>query len=112
MRLLARRLLSTSDATVANVPPNETWDVWTIVACNSHTSAVTFRLHHLRPVLSETSGASNAIFYDSRVAANETVEWTGCGGPLISVGTGETLNGLESSGSKICVSIYGESRQS
>ena len=106
--LLGRALLTTSDAILVAAPQRERLRVSHVIVCNSHTSAVTVNLHHLRPVGGETSGVSNAIVYLMRVAANTTEVLEAGDNPFVVLMPEETINGLESVGGKVCVSFHGE----
>lgn len=106
--LIGRIELSAADATLFNCPVGHVAHVWRIVAANTSASSRTYRLHHLRPVLAETSGTSNALLYDVRLAAN-TTEIIGDGtGPLLTLRETETLHGLASAASAVTLSFYGQ----
>lgn len=102
-KVLAQAQLAATNGTIYTVPASTTARVTQIFITNTHSSALTFRLHH---VLSAGSvGASNALYYDVTIQPNQTV-------PVeeLFMATGDTLQGLASTASKITITIYGIER--
>lgn len=100
-RLLASGLLTTTDDRIYVVPADRIAVVHSIVVCNTHTTTATFRLHHVPPGAS--SSASNAQYFDSRLANSVTL-LDDTSRPMQ---PGDTLRGKASVTSVVAVSIYG-----
>jgi hypothetical protein len=70
-RLLGQFLLTTTDERIYTVPADKRATVIALVVCNTGTVATTFRMHHVPPRAS--SSATNAQYYDARLANAATV---------------------------------------
>lgn len=100
-RRLASRTLQTGGTILYECPSSKATELLHLVLCNTHTGAVTVRVHHLLP--SESAGVNNAIFYDLRLEAQSTV--TDDGG--FTLNAGERIYASASVGSVLCVALYG-----
>jgi len=100
-RRLASRTLQTGGTILYECPSSKSAELLHLVLCNTHTGAVTVRVHHLLP--SEAAGVNNAIFYDLRLEAQSTV--TDDGG--YTVNAGERVYASASVASVVCVALYG-----
>lgn len=100
-RLLATRLLTTTDSRIYECPAGKRATVDLLVFCNGATAATLLRFHH-----AEKGGAStqrNAQFYDTSMAASSVMQDTGTRSLL----EGEALRGSAGAASAISVSVYG-----
>jgi hypothetical protein len=69
-KMLFQYAMRTADDRFGQVPAGKRWLVTSIVVCNTTSSNHTFRLFHLTPGKSSSTG--NALVYDARVSANST----------------------------------------
>jgi hypothetical protein len=100
-RLLASGLLTTTDAPLYTCPSDRRAVITSLVFCNVTALAATFRLHHVVPWA--TSSTGNAQYYDSRLNANVTV----IDGSTRWLDSGDELRGRASAASSASFAIYG-----
>lgn len=100
-RLLAAGLLTATDVALYTVPSDRRTVVTSMVFCNVTALAVTWRLHHVVPWA--TSSTGNAQYYDARLSANVTVIDTSTRW----LDSGDELRGRASAASSASFAIYG-----
>lgn len=100
-RRLAARVLPATDALVYECPSGRIAEVETMVFCNTHSSKVTLRVFHVIP--GESTGTSNALFYELDCAAHTTTvaEFA------VHMGAGEKLIARGGTASHISATVYG-----
>ena len=104
-RLLASVLLTTTDERIYVVPATKRATTVTLVVCNTGTVSTSFRLHHATPRV--TSGASNAHYYDARLANGATIIDEA---PRY-LEPGDSIRGRAANASIVAVQVYGSESQ-
>jgi len=100
-RLLASVSLLASDQTIYATPAGKRATVTLLVVCNTNGTATTFRIHHVAP--GKSSAASNAQYWDTRIASGQTVLDDSPRALL----PGDELRGKGGTASWVTVSVYG-----
>jgi hypothetical protein len=100
-RLLASGLLTATDTALYTCPSDRRCAITAIVFCSVSATAATFRLHHVVPWNTSTTG--NAQYYDSRLNANavlidQTPRW---------LDSGDELRGRSTAANTASFAIYG-----
>lgn len=101
-RRIAAVLARTTASVIYEVPVGKIARVTNITICNTSTSRMTIRLHHVGP--GESAAASNALFYDLEMAGNTTIT----DDSIRSLVPGDRLFAQASSASSVAFLVYGD----
>lgn len=102
-KMLFQVSLRTADDRIGQCPPGKRWVVTSMFVCNTNAATANFRIHHVMP--GKTTAATNPLFYDNRMTANQTAAPLN-GGDRIAVNANEELRGLAST-TGVVVTGYG-----
>ena len=104
MRKLSSVLARTTDTHLYEVAVGMSCTIVSMWITSTDTGAATIRLHHCRG--GESTGTSNALFYDATVSAKTTVVYDS----PIYLASGDRLWVSASVASKVCFTVYGAER--
>ena len=101
-RRIVAQLAKTTASVIYECPAGQSIRVSNLTVCNTSTSRVTIRLHHVLP--GESAAASNALFYDLEMAGNTTIT----DDAIRILNPGEALFAQASTASAVAFTVYGD----